>query len=88
MLHYGTLWNEGLDWALVACDEGGEQDNVPSFPLWEYINPETADGILHQGEMPEAFNTIYRAYWYAPDYPELQGLDLTPGEPIELYPAP
>lgn len=33
-------------------------------------------------------NSVYRAYWYAPDYPGLQGLDLTPGKPIELYRTP
>ena len=30
-------------------------------------------------------NAVYRAYWYAPDYPGLQHYDLTPGDTIELY---
>ena len=60
--------------------------------VWKYINPLTGNGPLRQGEsVPsnagEQVNQVYRAYRYAPDYPGLQGLDLTPGEPIELYPS-
>ena len=65
--------------------------------VWKYINPVTGNGPLRQGEsvpfesVPfyegEQVNQVYRAYRYAPDYPGLQGLDLTPGEPIELYPS-
>ncbi len=64
--------------------------------VWKYANPATSDGILRQGvpleqqgddgEWPA--NQLYRAYRYAPDYPGLQGLDLTPGAPIELYDTP
>ena len=64
--------------------------------VWKYVNPTTSDGILRQGdpleppgdgeERPD--NQLYRAYRYAPDYPGLQGLDLTPGAPIELYDTP
>ena len=64
--------------------------------VWKYVNPTTSDGILRQGdpleppgdgeERPD--NQLYRAYRYAPDYPGLQGLDLTPGAPIELYDSP
>ena len=55
--------------------------------VWKYVNPMTGNGPLRQGEsVPlERSNEVYRAYRYAPDYPGLQGLDLTPGEPIELY---
>ena len=38
-----------------------------------------------RGGIERPANQVYRAYRYAPDYPGLQGLDLTPGEPIELY---
>ena len=66
--------------------------------VWKYINPLTADGPLRQGEpMPIAtldpdgqevwHNILYRAYHYPPDYPGLQKLDLSPGEPIERPPA-
>ena len=58
--------------------------------VWKYINPTTSNGPLRQGE-PMPFlkegvwdNALYRAYRYPPDYPGLQNLDLTPGDPIEL----
>ena len=63
--------------------------------VWKYVNPMTDDGPLRQGEVPlepqengreVPTNLVYRAYRYAPDYPGLQGLDLTPGESIELAP--
>ena len=54
----------------------------------------TSNSPLRQGESvplehrkngkEKPANRVYRAYRYAPDYPGLQGLDLT-GEPIELY---
>ena len=62
--------------------------------VWKYVNPTNSYGPLRQGEpvpLEQArrgegpANQVYRAYRYAPDYPGLQGLDLTPGEPIELY---
>ena len=73
--------------------------------VWQYINPTTSDGPLHQGagmpwlqqprpplETPYGTsilwdNAVYRILRYAPDYPGLEGYDLTPGGPIEL-PAP
>ena len=66
--------------------------------VWKYINPVINTGVpLRQGEaMPVRDyretplgaatawqNLAYRAYWYAPDYPGLQGLDLTPKGTIE-----
>ena len=66
--------------------------------VWRYINPVTPDGTLQQGApMPTTVrpdgvrvynNRLFRVYRYAPDYPGLQGLDLTPGEPVELPAAP
>ena len=64
--------------------------------VWKYVNPMTGNGPLRQGEsvplerwrengQERPANQVYRAYRYAPGYPGLQGLDLTPGEPIELY---
>ena len=66
--------------------------------VWKYVNPTTENGPFRQGEpvpmeqlgngRERPANQVYRAYRYAPDYPGLQGLDLTPGEPIELYDTP
>ena len=61
--------------------------------VWKYINPVLRDGrILNPGDpmpyrvprlwqssnTPEWQNKLYRAHRYPPDYPGLQGLDLTP----------
>ena len=62
--------------------------------VWKYVNPMTGNGPLRQGESvplerwgengrERPANEVYRAYRYAPDYPGLQGLDLTPGDRIE-----
>ena len=67
--------------------------------VWEYVNPVTDMGPLRQGEaapivqvrrrgVERSSNQVYSAYRYAPDYPGLQGLDLTPGDPLELPAAP
>lgn len=65
--------------------------------VWQYVNPVVAKTnaplrqgdpmpiIDTQGDKPIWANNLYRAIRYAPDYPGLRGLDLTPGDPIELY---
>jgi hypothetical protein len=51
--------------------------------VWEYISPETTNGtILPQGEQPSSH--IFMALHYDPDFPGLQGRDLSPGIPIEI----
>lgn len=62
--------------------------------VWEYINPVLSTyGILTQGEpVPvgknnSGQNNVFRCYRYAPDYHGFAGKDLTPGDPIELYPT-
>ena len=66
--------------------------------VWRYVNPALADGSrLRQGDpMPVRkelgpphrpadlwSNFLLEAHWYAPDYPGLVKLDLTPGPPLE-----
>ena len=53
--------------------------------VWEYINPDTANGILSQGDAPSA-NFVFRALKFSPDFSAFVGRDLTPGNPIELNP--
>lgn len=56
--------------------------------VWKYVSPVTEGGIIFQGEKTSTdfnYNGIYRATWYPHDYPGLQGLNLTPEGPIELY---
>ena len=68
--------------------------------VWKYISPVLSTGPVHQGDAIPILNTrtrqtphgpthtlanaVYRVEWYPPDYPGLQGLDLTPGNPLEL----
>ncbi len=56
--------------------------------VWEYRNPSTTSGILTQGTVPGAVtNVSFRSPRYFAGGPELQGRDLTPGEPLELHPT-
>ena len=51
--------------------------------VWEYINPDTTNGILNQGDAPTG-NFVFRAHKFSLDYAAFNGRDLTPGDPIEL----
>ena len=70
-------------------------------PVWKYVSPLDKRARLRQGERasvqkiyptahsdpaPLLANAVYRAYWYPPDHPGLQALDLTPGAYIEDLP--
>ena len=69
--------------------------------VWKYASPISNLGHLRQGEatpvrvtfptphgdpVPVVANSLYRAYWYPPDYAGLRALDLTPGAYIEDIP--
>ena len=66
-----------------------------SETVWKYISPAVGLTPLRQGApmpilelkqgVPDWANWVSRAIRYAPDYPGLRALDLTPGDPIELY---
>jgi len=58
------------------------QDSV----VWIYINPVNSNGPMNQGD-PATANTVFWATRYAPEYPGFIGQDMTPGDPIELYPT-
>ena len=51
--------------------------------VWEYINPDSTNGILTQGDTP-SFNLVFRALRFDETYAAFDGRDLTPGDPIEL----
>lgn len=69
--------NEGGRGRLFEIDS---HDNI----VWQYNSPVDYSGPNTQGENISYWNTqIFRAYKYAPDYPGLQGVDLTPGELLE-----
>ena len=64
--------------------------------VWKYTVPRHYHISLRQGERATAWlthrrqgfsrNSLYRAYWYPPDYPGLQALDLAPGAYLEDTP--
>lgn len=56
--------------------------------VWLYVNPVIASGpMYYEDPIPGTQNWVFRTYRYTPDYPGLDGRDLTPGDPIELYPT-
>ena len=56
--------------------------------VWLYVNPVIASGpMYYEDPIPGSQNWAFRVYRYAADYPGLEGRDLTPGDPIELYPT-
>jgi hypothetical protein len=56
--------------------------------VWLYVNPVIATGPMYYGDqIPGSQNWAFRVYRYTPDYPGFEGRDLTPGDPIELYPT-
>lgn len=73
---------------LIISPENGRLFEVtPSRDVvWIYINPVSDIGILTQGDEPY-LNKVPRCTRYSPTYPGLIDKDLTPGDPIELYPA-
>jgi hypothetical protein len=55
--------------------------------VWLYVNPVTRNGPMVQGDpIPIWQNSVFRATRFSPDYPGFIGKDLTPGDPIEIYP--
>ena len=56
--------------------------------VWLYVNPVISSGpVYYEDPIPGGQNWVFRAYRYSPDYPGFNGRDLTPGDPIELYPT-
>ena len=55
--------------------------------LWKYINPVGNIGPVSQGVVPAQSN-VFKIRRYAPDFPGFDGIDLTPGAPVELDPWP
>jgi hypothetical protein len=56
--------------------------------VWLYVNPIINTGPMYYNDpIPGGRNWVFRVYRYSPDYPGFNGRDLTPGDPIELYPT-
>ncbi|MBN2541377.1 aryl-sulfate sulfotransferase [bacterium] len=76
LLNGNTLICEGANGRLFEVTSEGDL-------VWEYINPVDQRGPRRQGTTVDR-SDIFRCYRYAPDYPGLEGRDLTPVGPIEL----
>lgn len=76
LLNGNTLICDGDSGYFFEIDSS---DNI----VWEYINPDTANGILSQGDSPSA-NFVFRALKFPKDFAAFTGKDLTPSDPIEL----
>ena len=75
-----TLITEGMHGRLFEVSADGEV-------VWEFVNPETRNGLIEQGEIPnltaELFrdrNILFRVRKYPVDYPGFAGRDMTPGD--------
>ena len=71
---------------LICNGVGGELIEVTSAGeiVWKYINPESTDGILTQGDVPNK-NDVFRAHKYSMDFIVSLGVDTTSQGPIEMY---
>ncbi len=59
-----------------------------NLKVWEYVNPVSSTGPQRQGTtLPRGESEVGRSFHYPANYPGLEGKDLTPADPIELYPA-
>jgi len=79
-----TLICDGAHGAFFEVTSEGEM-------VWKYVNPVTGQGPLTQGDPISTGqkgqpNQVFRTYRYGSDYAGLADKDLTPGDPIELYP--
>lgn len=79
---------------ICNSDKGEFLEITPAKEIvWKYINPVISSGALTQGVVTTDTadvwiinNQVFRSYRYGLDYPGLVGKDLTPGDPIELFP--
>jgi hypothetical protein len=84
-----TLINDGPHGTFFEVTPEGET-------VWKYVNPVTSTGLVYQGDpIPPRVgggtgldNAVFRCYRYGTNYPGLDGRDLTPGDPIEIYTRP
>ncbi len=75
---------------LICSGANGEffEVDIDGNTLWRYVNPVTFAGPVSQGSSPFGQNAVFRAYRYAPDYPAFDGIELMPGDLLELDPLP
>lgn len=80
--HYGNTF------VFAPPAEDAATDLPPSEVVWEFVNPVTGNGprsvLIHATETVSGpwSNGMHRAYRYTPDYPGLQGRDLSRRRPF------
>ena len=73
---------------ICNADSGEFFELTPTEEIvWKYQNPVDGSTALNQGDQPVGNLQVFRCYKYDPDYSAFAGKDLTPSEPIELYPT-
>lgn len=74
---------------LICAGTSGKfrEVNVDGHVVWEYINPDGLNGPVDQG-VPPTLNNVFKINRYAPEYSGFEGLELIPGDLIELNPWP
>ena len=81
LLNGNTLICDGVNGVFFEVTPNGET-------VWEYVCPVTGDGPIKQGDaIPvdnrgHAMNAVFKIHRYLPDYPGLEGKDLTPEGPV------
>ncbi len=72
---------------ICSGDDGTFLEVTPAGDIvWKYINPISGSGPLAQGDPPTGAINIFKCRRYSPDFPGLQGHDLTPSGQLEIYP--
>jgi hypothetical protein len=81
LLNGNTIVCSGINGRLFEVTSAGDI-------VWEYINPATEFGHVEQGvSIPNRANQVFKCRRYSPEASGLEGLDLTPGGQIEIYPV-
>ena len=75
-----TVWKYAVPYRYHISLWQDERQDDPAANWLTFGNP------MDDKPVPTRENNVYRAYWYPPDHPGLQALDLTPGARIEEGP--
>ncbi len=75
-----TLINSGSPGDIFEIDANKEK-------VWHYVIPLFGDTPLPQGNDANN-NSTFRAYKFPKDFKGFEGIDISPGEPIEINPLP
>jgi hypothetical protein len=73
---------------ICAASRGrGFEIETDGTEVWKYVNPIGANGVTTQGNNPQNIG-VFKLVRYPFDDPVFVGLDLTPGDPVEMFSPP